>query len=309
MTKTRTILIAGPTASGKSALALSLAEQLGAAVIINADSMQVYTDLRVLTARPTVEEEQRVRHALSGHISGRDAYSVARFVGECAAALTEAHGRGETALIVGGTGLYFKALLEGLSPIPPIPNELRAHIRTRALSEGATALHRELSARDPIMGARLVPTDTQRITRALEVLEATGQSLSHWQQIPGVPVIDPEQALRFVIELERGAMMARCDQRFDLIMRQGALEEVARLREAQLPADLPIMRALGVRPLIDYLEGVVTLERATELAKSETRQFAKRQITWLKRHMITWKHISTHESAQSSREIISFIDF
>ena len=309
MTKHRTILIAGPTASGKSALALSLAEHLGTAVIINADSMQVYADLRVLTARPTVEDEQRVRHALIGHVSGSEAYSAARFVVECAAALTDAHARGETALIVGGTGLYFKALLEGLSPIPPIPEEVRAHVRAKALRLGAAALHDELSACDPVMAARLVPTDTQRITRALEVLEATGQSLSYWQQIPGVPVIDPAGARHLVIQPERGDMMARCDQRFDLMIRHGALEEVAQLREAQLPADVPIMRALGVRPIIDYLDGVVTLERATELAKTETRQFAKRQITWLKRHMITWKCVETQEIEQNIREIISFIDF
>ena len=309
MTKSRIILIAGPTASGKSALALSLAERIGAAVIINADSMQVYADLRVVTARPTVEEEQRVRHALSGHVPGREAYSVARFVDECAAALAAAEARGEAALIVGGTGLYFKALLEGLSPIPPIPDDIRAHVRARAVSQGAATLHRELSTRDPVMAARLVPTDTQRITRALEVLEATGQSLDYWQQIPGVPLIDPEQARRFVIWPEREAMMARCDQRFELMMRQGALEEVARLREARLPSDMPIMRALGVRPLIDYLEGVLTLEHATELAKTETRQFAKRQITWVKRHMIAWKHISTQQSLQNTPEFISFIDF
>ncbi len=309
MIQPRTVLIAGPTASGKSALALSVAERCRRVVIINADSMQVYADLRVLTARPTAEEERRVRHELFGHVSGAQAYSAARFVADCRQALAEARARGDLAIIVGGTGLYFKALLEGLSPIPEIPDDVRRYCRAEAERLGAVHLHEALAAKDPVMAARLVPTDTQRITRALEVIEATGQSLSAWQQLPGNPVVEPARTARFVLMPEREAMMASCDTRFDAMLRMGALDEVARLREARLSAELPVMRALGVRPLMAHLDGQMDLTEASTLAKAETRQFAKRQVTWLKRHMISWDLLKTKETERNTDKIISFIDF
>jgi tRNA dimethylallyltransferase len=305
----RVVLIAGPTASGKSALALSLAEHIGRAVIINADSMQVYSDLHILTARPTVEDEARVPHRLFGHVPGTRAYSVASFAADCRLALDEARKRDAVAIIVGGTGLYFKALIEGLSPIPAIPDEVRQHCRSEAARVGPAELHAALASKDPVMAARLVPTDTQRITRALEVVLATGKSLSAWQQVPGVPVVEPSQTARFVLMPEREIMMARCDTRFDAMIRDNVLDEVANLRAMKLADDLPVMRALGVRPLIEHLEGRLPLDAAVALAKTETRQFAKRQITWLRRHMISWITLSAQETTRNSDQIISFIDF
>ncbi len=308
MKQPRTVLIAGPTASGKSALALSLAEQVGRAVIINADSMQVYGDLRILTARPTEQEEARVRHRLFGHVGGADAYSVARFVADCSAELAEAGERGDLAIVMGGTGLYFKALLDGLSPIPEIPDEVRRRWRSEAQRLGAAKLHEMLAMQDPIMAERLVPTDTQRITRALEVVDATKKSLHYWQQQPGIPIIDANRAGLFTLIPERERMMSRCDARFDVMLRHGAIEEVLSLRDQVLPPDSPVMRALGVRPLIEHLEGRLSLAEASITAKAETRQFAKRQITWLKRHMISWRLLDSQEIERNSAQIISFID-
>ncbi len=309
MTQPRVVLIAGPTASGKSALALSLAEHIGRAVIINADSMQVYRELRILTARPTLEEEARAPHRLFGHVSGAVAYSVAAFIADCQPVLADARARGAVAIIVGGTGLYFKALLQGLSPIPSIPEEVRRHSRGEAERVGSTELHKALAAQDPVMAARLVPTDTQRITRAFEVVLATGKSLSYWQKVPGVPVIESSQAARFVLMPERAVMMARCDTRFDAMIRANVLDEICRLHDLDLSDDLPVMRALGVRPLINHIEGQMHLDAAAMHAKTETRQFAKRQITWLKRQMITWNELNTQDTERNRDQIISFIDF
>jgi tRNA dimethylallyltransferase len=308
MTTPRTVLIAGPTASGKSALALAVAERLPRAVIINADSMQVYRDLRVLTARPSPEDEARVRHVLFGTIDGADAYSVARYVVDAQAEIANAHARGEAAILVGGTGLYFKALLEGLSPIPDIDPEIRHRLRREAVETGAAGMHERLQALDPIMAQRLVPTDTQRITRALEVIEATGRSLAAWQTAPGTPVVPPETAARFVLMPPREVLVRRCDERFDAMLLAGALGEVEVLRQRGLASDLPIMRALGVAPLIAHLDGEFSLAAASVRARQETRQFAKRQITWLRRQMITWCELKTQETARNSTEIISFID-
>ena len=302
------VLIAGPTASGKSALALSLAEHIGRAVIINADSMQVYSDLRILTARPSVEDEARAPHRLFGHVPGTRAYSVAAFISDCRLALDEARAANAVAIIAGGTGLYFKALLEGLSPIPPIPDEVRQHCRSEAGRVGSVELHAALAAIDPVMAIRLLPTDTQRITRALEVMLATGKSLSAWQQVPGVPLIEPSQIARFVLMPERETMMARCDARFDAMIQDNVLEEVARLRDLKFGDHLPGMRVLGLRLLIDHIEGRLPLDEAVIRAKAETRQFAKRQVTWLRRHMISWTAFSTHDSERNLGQIIALID-
>ena len=305
----RAVFIAGPTASGKSALALSLAEHIGRAVIINADSMQVYGDLRILTARPSVGDEARAPHRLFGHVPGTRAYSVAAFISDCRLALDEARAANAVAIIAGGTGLYFKALLEGLSPIPPIPDDIRRHCRSEAGRVGSVELHAVLAAIDPLMATRLQPTDTQRITRALEVMLATGKSLSAWQQVPGVPLIEPSQIARFVLMPERETMMARCDARFDAMIQDNVLEEVARLRDLELGSDLPVMRVLGLRPLIGHIERRLPLDAAISQAKTETRQFAKRQVTWLKRHMISWKSFSTQDSKRNLGQIIALIDF
>ena len=290
----RPILIAGPTASGKSALALALAEALGG-VVINADSMQVYRELRVLSARPPAEDEDRAPHKLYGHVPGREAYSAARFAREAGDAIQAARDQGLVPIVVGGTGLYFKTLIEGLSPIPAVPDDVRAHWRGEADRIGAAALHAILSDRDPLMAERLKPTDPQRLVRALEVLDATGRSLAEWQQDPGEPVLRAEDTRRFVIMPDREELRRRCDARFDLMMSGGALEEVRALVTLGLDPDLPVMRALGVRPLAELLAGEINLEDATQRAKGETRQYAKRQATWINGNMSAWKLLSEQE--------------
>lgn len=309
MKPVRAVLIAGPTASGKSALALAVAERVGRAVIVNADSMQVYADLRVLTARPDAGDEARAGHALFGHVDGIEAYSVARYVEDVGRVLTVAWGEGRLPIIVGGTGLYFKALLEGLSPVPAIDPDLRQRLRNQAADVGAARMHALLAAKDPEMAARLVPSDTQRITRALEVVETTGRSLADWQRLPGVPVIAAEDTARFVLAPERDLLMRRCDQRFGLMIAGGALDEVAALAARRLSADLPVMRALGVRPLAEHLAGQLSLDVACQQAMTETRQFAKRQVTWLNRYMVAWGWLQTQETERNAVEIVSNIDF
>lgn len=300
------ILIAGPTASGKSALAVAIAEHVGG-VIINADSMQVYRELRILTARPSPDEEARLPHALYGFVPASEAYSAGRFVADVADALATARQAGRRAVIVGGTGLYFKALLEGLSPIPAIEAEIREHWRAEAERRGAADLHRDLAARDARMAERLASSDTQRIVRALEVIEQTGRSLADWQQVRGAPVIDEAQAVRLLVTLDREDLHARAGARFDRMIASGALDEVRALEALQLNPDLPAMRAIGVRPLLAVIRGECSLEAAAEAAKAETRQYIKRQETWIKRNMITWKIISKKYMESKSRDIFAFI--
>jgi tRNA dimethylallyltransferase len=283
----RAILIAGPTASGKSALALELAERLGG-VVINADSMQVYRELRILTARPTPEDEARAPHALYGHVPAAEAYSVGRWVADAAEAIAEARAEGRRPILVGGTGLYFRALLEGLAPIPAIPAEVREKWRVRAQMEPAADLHQLLAGRDAETAARLAPGDTQRIVRALEVLEATGQSLSSWQELRGTPVLREEEATRFVLMPERAELHRRCAARFVAMLDEGGLEEARRFTRLGLAPDLPAMRAIGLRPVLRYVAGEIDREEAVRQGIAETRRYVKRQATWLRRHMISW---------------------
>ena len=291
----RAILIAGPTASGKSALALRLAEEAGGS-IINADSMQVYRELRILTARPSVEDEARVPHLLYGHVPAAEAYSAGRYAREAAAAIAEVRRAGRRPVIVGGTGLYFRALLQGLSPIPEVPADVRAHWRTEAQRLAPEALHARLTARDPEMAARLRPTDPQRVTRALEVLEGTGRSLAYWQDQPGEPVLAEHDTIRLVVMPDREELYRRCDTRFGQMMAQGAMDEVGILARLNLEPGLPAMRALGVAPLLQLLAGELTKQAAIETASAETRQYAKRQLTWLKSNMRSWRSLSTQET-------------
>ncbi|MFT3730459.1 MAG: tRNA (adenosine(37)-N6)-dimethylallyltransferase MiaA [Hyphomicrobium sp.] len=300
------ILIAGPTASGKSALALAIAERAGGTVI-NADSMQVYSELRVLTARPSAEDEARAPHALYGFVPAREAYSAGRFVRDAAEAIAQARRAGRRPIIVGGTGLYFKALLEGLSPIPEVREDVRAYWRNEAAGYGAEALHQELSRRDPVMAARLQPSDVQRIVRALEVLESSGRSLAEWQALKGGPVLREAETFRFVVSVERAELHARADQRFARMIDEGAMAEVRALSDMQLDEGLPAMRAIGVKPLIRYSRGEVDLGGAVEAAQAETRQYIKRQETWLKSHMISWMPVKTKEMERSMRDIFAFI--
>jgi tRNA dimethylallyltransferase len=288
--ETRVTLIGGPTASGKSALALRLAEARGG-IIANADSMQVYRELHILTARPSAEDEARVLHRLYGHRPAAEPYSVAEWLREVAPLIAEARGGGAPVMITGGTGLYFKALLEGLAPIPDIPDDVRAHWRAEVNASGAAALHALLSTRDPVMATRLRPSDPQRIVRALEVLDATGVSLAEWQQAKSAPLLAANEAELLYVCPPRDVLYARCDARLDAMVELGALDEVKRLADLRLGPTLPAMRALGVRPFLDHLAGVLDFDAALALAKTETRQYAKRQLTWARRNMIAWKHV------------------
>jgi tRNA dimethylallyltransferase len=300
------ILIAGPTASGKSALALAVAEHVGG-VIINADSMQVYRELRILSARPGADEEARVPHALYGFVPAAEAYSTGRFVKDAAAAIGEARNEGRRPVIVGGTGLYFKALLEGLSPIPQIDDAIRNHWRAEAERRGAADLHRELMARDELMAARLAPGDTQRIVRALEVIEQTGKSLADWQRQPGTPIVEEAKTVRLLATLDRAELHTRADARFDRMIAEGALEEARALADLNLDPALPAMRAIGVRPLVSAARGETSLEAAAVAAKMETRQYVKRQETWLRRNMSSWMPVETKYMESYMREIFAFI--
>ncbi len=287
-TNIRPILIAGPTASGKSALALQLARERNG-VVVNADSMQVYRELRIITARPSPEEQAQAPHRLYGHVPANAPYSVAHWLTDVRGVLADIMHAGQTPIIAGGTGLYFKALLEGLSPIPEIPAAVRDHWRAEAKVLGAQDLHAVLAARDAVMAARLSPNDTQRLTRALEVLDATGRSLAEWQAVPGVAVLHLEATERRMIELPRDVLHARCDARFDQMMDMGALDEVRALATLKLDPTLPVMQALGVRPLLRHLAGEIDLASAIAAGKLETRQYVKRQATWMRRFMIAWE--------------------
>jgi len=291
------ILIAGPTASGKSALALALAEKSGGTVI-NADSMQVYRDLRIITARPTPDEERRVPHRLYGHVDAAENYSAGRWCAEATAALA-ARAPHEPAIIVGGTGLYFNALTRGLAAVPPIPAAIRDEVRARLASEGSAALHAELKARDPNAAARLRPGDRARITRALEVVLATGRSLLQWHE-HGMPAsVDLARAAKVFLAPDREELFRRIDARFDAMMAAGALDEVRVLAARKLDRNLPAMKAHGVPWLIRHLSGEITLAEAVEHAKLETRQYTKRQATWFRNQLpqFEWAEPSAAQAA------------
>lgn len=307
MSGERPILIAGPTAGGKSALAARLARELGG-IVINADSMQVYRDLRILSARPSPAEEEAVPHALYGFVSGSDAYSAGRYAVDAARAIADARAKGLRPILVGGTGLYFKALLDGLSPMPSVPEDVRAYWRGEAAAAGPGELHGKLSARDPVMAERLAPGDTQRIVRALEVLDASGISLLEWQQVPREPVLEAAETVRLVVSPAREELYRRIDQRFEAMASSGAVEEVARLAELDLDPALPLMRALGVRPLLRHVRGEIEKDDAIAAGQAETRQYAKRQLTWARGNMITWKWIIEKETKIDEANFINFID-
>ena len=280
----KAVLIAGPTASGKSALALELARAAGG-VVINADSMQVYRDLRIITARPTAADEALVPHRLYGHVDAAVNFSAGAWVSDAAQALHEARGQGRLPIFIGGTGLYFKALTTGLSVVPPIPAELREDVRARLERNGVEALHAELAARDPRAAERLNLRDRTRIARALEVIEATGRSLLDWHR-EGQPPLLPKHRFRAVfLAPERDELYARIDARFDAMLGAGALEEVARLAARQLDPLLPAMKAHGVPSLIRHLRGELSLEEAAGIGRADTRHYAKRQFTWF-RHQL-----------------------
>ncbi len=278
------ILIAGPTASGKSALAIKLAQRLGGTVV-NADSMQVYSDLRTLSARPTTDEEAAAPHLLFGHVDGAMNYSVGRWLTDAAAMLEQLRGEGRVPIFTGGTGMYFKGLLRGLSEIPPVPDEVRAKVRAQAEGLEPGTLHAQLAARDPATAALVRPSDPQRILRALEVFEATGRGLSEFQGARTPGLLDPANCVCLFLAPERAALYARIDARFDAMMGEGALEEVRALAERRLDPALPVMRAHGVPGMVAYLRGQASLAEAIHKGKIDTRHYSKRQFTFI-RHQL-----------------------
>ena len=278
------VLIAGPTASGKSALALALARKAGG-VVINTDSMQVYRDLRVLTARPSAEEEAQVPHRLYGHVDAAVNFSAGAWVTDAAKVLSEARAQNRQPFFVGGSGLYIKALTRGLSAVPPIPPHVREAVRARLERDGVEALHAELQRRDEAYAERLKPRDRTRIARALEVIEATGRSLTDWHR-EGLPPLLPAGTFRALfLAPERDELYARIDARFEAMLKQGALEEVAQLAARNLDPLLPAMKAHGVPALIRHVRGEITREEASEIGRADTRHYAKRQFTWF-RHQL-----------------------
>jgi tRNA dimethylallyltransferase len=292
------VLIAGPTASGKSALALELAAATGG-VVINADSMQIYRDLRVITARPTPAEEARVPHRLYGEVDAAINFSAGAWVTAAAAILEDARAQNRRPIFAGGSGLYFKALMRGLSAVPPIPGEIREGVRARLERDGVEALHTELAQRDPVSAGRLKPRDRTRIARALEVVEATGRSLTDWHRDGVPPLLPPGSFSALFLEPEREELYARIDARFDAMLAAGALEEVAALAARQLDPLLPAMKAHGVPALIRHLRGEITLDEAAAIGRADTRHYAKRQFTWF-RHQLPEFEWTTPGSARDA---------
>ena len=312
----RAVIVAGPTASGKSALALALAERVGGTVI-NADSMQVYRELRILTARPTPAEEARVPHALYGVRSAAEPAHAAWFRQAALAAMEAARTAGRVPILCGGTGMWLDALVHGIAPIPPVPPGVRAAARALAAAIGAPALHARLAERDPATAARLEPGDTQRVIRAWEVLEATGEGLAAWWRRPAVPPA-PWRFAQVRLDPPRAAVRAAIDARFVAMIEAGALEEVRALGALGLDPALPAMRAHGVPPLLAAIRGQVSLAEAIARGQAMVRQYAKRQATWFRHHALAppqrtftiHARIGAHTQFSEERmaDLFSFID-
>ena len=301
------VLIAGPTAGGKSSVAMFLARKWNG-VIVNADSMQVYAQMRILNARPSEEDEENLPHRLYGHVSAAEAYSAGKWLKDVDEALTQIWQAGQLPIIAGGTGLYFRMLLEGVAPVPDIDPDIREYWRGKAAADGPEVLHKILTIRDPVMAARLQPTDPQRLVRALEVLEGTGRSLAEWQKLePTKPLLDETETMRFVLAPPREALYARINSRFDAMLDMGALDEAREMKALGLPANLPAMKTLGLKPLIAHLNGELDLEKAVEESKTASRRYAKRQMTWLRGNMITWSWVVEQDMESQVEKIFSFI--
>jgi tRNA dimethylallyltransferase len=279
-------LIGGPTAGGKSALALRLARRLGGE-IINADSMQIYGDLRILTARPSPEDEAAAPHHLFGVADAAEAWSVGRWLRSATRVLADVKARGRPAIVVGGTGLYFRALTAGLADIPEIPPDVRTASRSLFDRQGEEAFRARLAAVDPQAAARIARGDRQRLVRAHEVFAATGRPLTQWQA-GARPLLPPGTWRGVVVEPPRDLLYERCDARLRAMVEAGALGEVARLAARGLDPDLPAMKALGVSPLAAHLRGETPLEAALNRASLDTRHYAKRQMTWFRHQAPDW---------------------
>lgn len=293
------MLIAGPTASGKSAWAIEIARRTGG-IILNADSMQLYRDLRVLTARPSPEDEAEAEHRLYGVIDGAVNFSVGRYVEQATAELAALRAAGRLPILVGGTGLYFKALTEGLSDIPAVPEAVRERVRRSCQDHPTEALHQRLAALDASGAAALRPSDRMRVMRALEVLEATGRPLASFQASRRPGPLAEARCLRLFLAPERKALHARIDARFTAMIAAGALDEVAALAARRLDPMLPLMRAHGAPALMAYLRGEMALADAIARGQADTRAYVKRQFTWFRHQMEGWRWLATEEDRQDA---------
>ena len=287
---TKVVLIAGPTASGKSRLAIELARRHDG-VVVNADSMQVYAELRILTARPTMADEAEAPHRLYGHVPATTRYSAGVWLDDIARALTDADEKGLLPIVVGGTGLYFKGLTEGLAAIPPIPAEIRQRILSEADGVASSDLHRRLAEIDPQDATQIRPSDRSRIIRAMEVVVATGRPLGDWRAQPAIPLVDVSTVERIVLDPERAHLHERIAARAEAMMAAGAIDEAVRLGGLGLSDSLPAMKAIGVRQLMEHGAGDLSLEEALASIKTQTRRYAKRQMTWFRHQMKDWKRV------------------
>ena len=271
-------LIAGPTASGKSALAVSLAKTLENGIVVNADASQVYADLAILSARPTDEEMDGVPHRLFGHIDAAEAHNAARWAAEARNVIAEAHAAGRVPILVGGTGLYLRTLLYGIAPVPEIDPQVREAVRALPVAEA----HAALAMADPAAATCLNPADTTRVARALEVVRATGRTLADWQQAREGGIADTIALAPLILLPPRDWLRTRCDTRLMQMFEGGAIEEVEALLARHLDPDLPAMRAIGVPQIAAFLRGEISRADALEAAQAATRQYAKRQYTWFR---------------------------
>ncbi|MBR0899883.1 tRNA (adenosine(37)-N6)-dimethylallyltransferase MiaA [Bradyrhizobium tropiciagri] len=299
----KAVLIAGPTASGKSALALALAQRTGG-VVINTDSMQVYRDLRIITARPTVSEEALVPHRLYGHVDAGVNFSAGAWVADATRVLGEARADKRLPIFIGGSGLYFKALTRGLSAVPPIPPDVRDGVRARLEQRGVEALHAELAARDPVSAERLKPRDRTRIARALEVVEATGRPLPDWHREGLPPLLPPGEFHALFLAPDRAQLYARIDARFGTMLDGGAHDEVAALAKRGLDPLLPAMKAHGVPALIRHLNGEISREEAAEIGRADTRHYAKRQFTWFRHQLPEFEWVAPEAAKERLESLI-----
>jgi tRNA dimethylallyltransferase len=288
MSKRRPVLIAGPTASGKSALALALAERDGGCVI-NADASQVYACWRILTARPDDAELARAPHRLYGHVACGGRYSVGDWLREVGPAIADARRAGLRPIVVGGTGLYFQALTDGLADVPDVPSELRA--RSQAMLD-AGGLDAMVAVLDPETRACIDLRNPRRVQRAWEVLTATGRGLAHWQDAPPRPLVPRGAAVTIVLDAEISLLNNSIRERLDKMVQEGALDEVRAFRDAGLDRRTPAGRVLGASQLLAHLHGEIGLDAAVAAAVTATRQFAKRQRTWFRNRMADWMRIA-----------------
>jgi tRNA dimethylallyltransferase len=280
----RAVLIAGPTASGKSALAIALAHERGG-VVVNADAMQVYRELRILSARPSEEDEAQVPHRLYGHVLGADSYSVARWLADATTEIEAVWRSGRVPIITGGTGLYFKALEQGLADIPLIPPDI-----TEKWRAAKGDLHAELAKRDQGAAARLNPNDRQRIIRAIEVFEGTGRPLDYWQRVAqSQAALAGAEVERVFLHPDRRVLHKRADERFARMVNEGGVDEVRALLALGLDTTKPIMKAIGVREIAAFLSGWRGLDDAIKAGQAATRQYIKRQLTWWRNQMLGWE--------------------